>query len=75
MKRIITFSEGVIDGEYKDFICNIIPELTEKFSQRKEYYEYYYKETKVDITLEQIELLNNLFTLEINKEGVRIILN
>lgn len=75
MKRIITFSEGVIEGRYKNFICNIIPELTEKFSQRKEYYEYYYLETKADITLEQIELLNSWFTLEIGSEIVRIILN
>jgi hypothetical protein len=75
MKRIITFSEGVIEGKYKDFVCNIIPELTESFSQRKQYYEYYYKETKVDITLEQIELLNNWFILEIGSERVKIILN
>lgn len=75
MKRIITFSEGVIDGGHKDFICNIIPELTESFSQRKQYYEYYYKETKADITLERIELLNSRFTLEIGSEIVRIILN
>ena len=75
MKRIIIFSEGVIDGEHKDFICNIIPELTQSFSQRKQYYEYYYRETKTDITLEQIELLNSWFILEIGSEIVRIILN
>jgi hypothetical protein len=73
MKRKITFDVAVIDGEIVREICEIIPELEYNFTKRKSYWEYYYKEMTVDLTLEQIESISDKYSVEI--DGVCLIIN
>ena len=61
MKRILRFNDGIIEGVYVDFIVKLYPHLATNFTQRKQYYEYYYKEGEVDITIGELDLLSNEF--------------
>ena len=61
MKRILRFNDGIIEGIYVDFIIKLYPHLAPNFTQRKQYDEYYYKEGKVELTINELDLLSNEF--------------
>jgi hypothetical protein len=63
MERIIVITEGVIMGEDKKSIVDILPQLETSFRQRKQYFEYYFDETKIEITLDQLDQLSNKFRI------------
>jgi len=72
MKRIIVINEGVIMGEYKKSIVDILPQLETSFIQRKQYFEYYFDETQIEITLEQLDQLSNKFRIIIGWETITV---
>lgn len=74
MKRTIKFQDSIIGGEDKLSIIEILPQLKDSFRQRKTYFEYYFSEIEIEITLEQLDKLSNEFTIKINFDEI-IILN
>jgi len=72
MKRNIRFSDGVIGGVEKEMIVDILPQLEGSFRQRKTYFEYYFDDTEVEITLEQLDELSKEFIIKIDWEDITI---
>jgi hypothetical protein len=72
MKRNIRFSDGVIGGVEKEMIVEILPQLEGSFRQRKTYFEYYFDDTEVEITLEQLDKLSDEFRIKIDFEDITI---
>jgi hypothetical protein len=72
MKRTIVINEGVIMGEYKKSIIEILPQLETSFKQRKQYFEYYFDETQIEITLGQLDMLSDRFRLVVSWETIII---
>ena len=75
MKRIIQLSQGIIRGEEVQSILEILPQLEPSFTQRKEFFEYYFEETEVELTLEQIDKLSKDFGIEIGFDSLTINVN
>jgi hypothetical protein len=74
MKKVITFKDGIIEGDVVRELQGIFPELRESFSQRKSYDEYYYNQTLVDIDIKDIEdLIDCYYRVEINNEHLQLI--
>ncbi len=74
MVRELIFSNGIIEGEYKRFIVEMFPSLEANFRQRKQYDEYHYDSTDIELTLDQIEKLTNMFCTQINRTELEIFL-
>jgi hypothetical protein len=72
MERIITFKNGVIYGTTKEEVVTILPQLENSFRQRKEFFEYYFDETKINITLEQLDKLSSEFRISIDYDSITI---
>jgi hypothetical protein len=66
MKRLVTIKDGVIGGVEKELIEKLLPQLVGPFRQRKEFFEYYFDETIVEFTLDDIERLSKEFIIEIS---------
>jgi hypothetical protein len=60
MKRKLRFKDTLIIGDYMQEIVDIFPNLKDCFRQRKNFYEYYFDETEVELTLDIIQKLNDL---------------
>jgi len=71
MERVIEINEAVM-GHDKLSIVDILPQLETSFRQRKQYFEYYFDETKIDITLDQIDQLSNKFGIRISMDTITI---
>lgn len=69
MRRILRFNEGVIDWQYMDAVLKIFPELESKFTQRKNYSEYYYSESIVLLTSDDIDQLTKDFLRVVISSG------
>lgn len=72
MKKIINLKNGVIYGTDKESIVSILPQLEKSFTQRKEFFEYYFNETTIEITLDQLDNLSQKFTVEISYDTLTI---
>jgi hypothetical protein len=72
MKRNIRFREAIIGGIDKVGIVEILPQLKDSFTQRKTYFEYYFEDTEVDLTLEQLDTLSTEFRIIMDFEGITI---
>ena len=72
MKRKIRLSEGIIYGTDMLSLVEILPQLKESFRQRKEFFEYYFDETEVTLSLEDIDKLSNDFEITIGYEELII---
>lgn len=72
MKRILRFNQGIIGGEDKDTLLEILPQLQNSFRQRKRYYEYYFDQTEVELSLEDIDKLSSEFVVVLNYEEITI---
>lgn len=66
MKRIITFDSGIIYGADMLVVIDILPQLKDCFTQRKTYFEYYFKPIEVDLTLDNINELSDKFYIVLN---------
>lgn len=72
MGKIFRFKDGIIEGYKKDIVVSIIPQLETYFKQRKNFYEYYFQETNVILTLDQLNQLADNFDIHINQESITI---
>ncbi len=72
MKKLIVIKEGVIGGVEKELIEKILPQLVGSFRQRKEFFEYYFDEKEIELSLEDIDNLSQEFVIKINWEELEI---
>jgi hypothetical protein len=72
MKRVLRFNHGIIGGMDKDALVQIIPQLENYFRQRKQYYEYYFDQKEVELSLEDIDKISNVFVVILNYEELII---
>jgi hypothetical protein len=72
MKRIIKFNQGIIGGICKDTLVEILPQLEKSFRQRKTYHEYYFINTEVSLTLEELDKISTEFTVVLDYEELII---
>jgi hypothetical protein len=72
MKKLIVIKEGVIGGDSKELIEEILPQLVGSFRQRKEFFEYYFDEKEIELSLEDIDNLSQEFVIKINWEELEI---
>lgn len=72
MKRRIRINSGVIGGFEKELIEEILPQLSNSFRQRKEFWEYYFDETDLEFTLEDLDNLSSEFVIELSWEELII---
>ena len=72
MKRRIRINSGVIGGFEKELIEEILPQLSNYFRQRKEFWEYYFVETDLEFTLEDLDNLSSEFVIELSWEELII---
>ena len=72
MKRKIRLSSGIIGGTDMLSLVEILPQLKDSFRQRKEFFEYYFDETEVTLSLEDIDKLSNDFEITIGYEELII---
>lgn len=73
MRRKLEFNNGIVNGDVVREVINIFPVTEICFSQRKNYDEYYYNLTEVELTIDNINDLTNLgFILTINWESIII---
>lgn len=71
MFRTLRIKDGIIGGDKVRRILEVFPEIETKFTQRKTYDEYYYNETKVELSIQKIDDLNQLnFSVIIDFEDV-----
>ena len=73
MKRKIRLSQGIIGGTEKDIIEDILPQLEGQFRQRKTYYEYYFDEKEIELTLFNLDELSNSFEIRLYPDELKII--
>jgi hypothetical protein len=71
MKRNIRFGDGIISGIDKAYIIEILPQLKDSF-QRKTHFEYYFEDTVVKLTLEQLDALSTEFRITMGYEDITI---
>lgn len=72
MKRKIRLSSGIIGGADMLSLVEILPQLKDSFRQRKEFFEYYFDETEVTLSLEDIDKLSSEFYIEVGYETITI---
>jgi hypothetical protein len=56
MKRNLLLG-GIVEGDKVRDLKDIFPEIENSFLQRKTYDEYYYSETKVEVTIDKLHIL------------------
>jgi hypothetical protein len=67
MKRLLQFRDGVIGGYEKELIEKILPTISNAFTQRKQYWEYYFEDTWVNLSLEDLDKLSTNFNIELGE--------
>lgn len=73
MDRQIIFKDSLVDGEVMREILEIFPETKSNFRQRKHYDEYYFDAMIVNISINQIEDLNEMmYSVSVNLEDILI---
>jgi hypothetical protein len=72
MKRILKYEHGIISGDDVRDILRIFPEIEDKFRQRKSYDEYYFDSVEVDVDIEQIDQLSEMFSVKISWELIEL---
>jgi hypothetical protein len=75
IKRLIQIKEGVIGGFEKELIERILPQLVGSFRQRKEFFEYYFDEKWILLSIEDIENISRDFAIEISEFELEIKVN
>ncbi len=64
MKSTLLFESGIVEGRDVRDASEVFPELKKSFTQRKNFDEYYYKETEVElISIAQLTQLEEYFDI------------
>jgi len=74
MKVEIRFNQGVIAGYEVRDLLEVFPELENNFEQRKQYDEYYFEKSEVELDIDKLEQLSNKFRFEMSGDDLKIIL-
>ena len=74
MVRQIRISEAVIGGEDMQAIVSVLPQLESSFKQRKEFWEFTFEDTEVELSLDDIEQLSDLFAVRISFASLVILI-
>ena len=74
MVRQIRISEAVIGGEDMQAIVSVLPQLESSFKQRKEFWEFTFEDTEVELSLEDIEQLSDIFAVKISFDSLVILI-
>ncbi len=73
MKRVLMLDGGIINGEMVRDLISTFPESESAFRQRKQYDEYYFNGCDVEVTLEKIQQLNDMYySVSISSEDILI---
>ena len=72
MIKIFRFKSGIVYGTDMQTVVGIIPELETQFKQRKEFFEYYFTDKEIEVTLNQLDALAQEFIVTINWESITI---
>lgn len=75
IKRLIQIKAGVIGGFEKELIEKILPQLIGSFRQRKEFFEYYFDEKWILLSIDDIENISRDFAIEISEFELEIKVN
>jgi hypothetical protein len=75
IKRLIQIKQGVIGGVEKELIEKLLPQLIGSFRQRKEFFEYYFDEKWILLSIEDIENISREFAIEISEFELEIKVN
>jgi len=75
LRRLIQINQGVIGGVEKELIEELLPQLVGSFRQRKEFFEYYFDEKEIDLSIEDIENISRDFSIMINDFELEIKVN
>ena len=72
--RLKLIINQLVDGQNKDYICSLIPndQLKDSFSQRKQYHEYYFTETWIEIGEQTLLELANEYKLILQGDSLQI---
>ena len=72
MKRILII-DGLLEGSLVRELIDLMPNLQSSFTQRKQFDEYYFTETEINVTLDIIQKLNNLdYNVTISKDEIKL---
>ena len=74
MKKVIVIKSGVVGGVEKELIESILPQLVGSFEQRKEFFEYYFNEKEVELSLEDIDNISQEFIIKLNWNELEIVI-
>jgi hypothetical protein len=75
IQRLIQIKEGVIGGVEKELIEELLPQLIGSFVQRKEFFEYYFNEKWINLSIEDIENVSKEFSIEVSEFELEIKVN
>ena len=75
IKRLIQIKAGVIGGFEKELIERLLPQLVGSFRQRKEFFEYYFNEKWINLSIEDIENVSKEFSIEVSEFELEIKVN
>lgn len=75
IKRLIQIKAGVIGGFEKELIEKLLPQLIGSFRQRKEFFEYYFDEKWIELSIEDLENISREFAIEIDEFELEIKVN
>ena len=75
MKREFRFAWGIVAGDLRDAVLEIIPELAPQFEQRKQFFEYYFEPIEVELSIEQLDRLSKEFRVQISWNEIEILNN
>ena len=71
MKRKLNIEQGIIIGDIVRDILKVLPDIENRFRQRKTYDEYYFDGATIELSIDIIESLNQMdFKVSINREEV-----
>lgn len=73
MVKEIRINEGIIGGQDMQAIVAILPQLESSFKQRKEFWEYTFDSRIVELSLEDIEQLSDIFSIKISFDSLVIL--
>lgn len=74
MKVEIRFNQDIIAGYEVRDLLEIFPELENNFEQRKQYDEYYFEKSEVELDIDKLKQLSNKFGFEMSGDDLKIIL-
>lgn len=72
MKREIRFTSGIIFGETRDVVLEILPELAPQFTQRKHFFEYYFEPIQIEVSIDQLDRLSKEFNVTLSWDEIKI---